>query len=289
MREQLNPTFDNGKLELKLTYGTVALTLYSENALEAVFTPKNGPTPPPSRAIGSQPAAVSAKLVKTKDKWILQTDGLEVDIQPASLPSRLSIQGPASDFRGRPRGQRLPLPAGRRRKTVWRRFACAGPDGSARREAGALQQRLLCLRGNRAPHVLLHARRRLVEKIHARVRQHGARTHGSGFRRRRPPAVRCRRRPHGLSADRRRILAGPFRADRGPDRPPAPACRAGRWATSLRAWATTPRPRWKPSWTAIAATTSRWMPSCWICSGSAPASSAPWATWTGTAPSFPSP
>ena len=95
MRELLHHAFDNGKLNLELSDGALALTLYSENALEAVFTPRHGASNAPSRAIGSPPAPVSARLAETKNGLLLQTDGLEVEIH--KHPFRIAYR-----FKGKP-------------------------------------------------------------------------------------------------------------------------------------------------------------------------------------------
>ena len=93
VRELVGHTFSNGTLHLELSDGAMSLTLYSENALEAVFTPRNGPEPPPSRAIGSLPGPVAAQLLETEEGLRLQTDGLAVDVRRRPFRVRYAYRG----------------------------------------------------------------------------------------------------------------------------------------------------------------------------------------------------
>ena len=94
MRKLLNHSFENGRLTLALSDGALALTLYSENSLEAVFTPSGGAANAPSRAIGSVPGPVTARLAESETDLTLQTDGLAVDIHKS--PFRVAYR-----FKGR--------------------------------------------------------------------------------------------------------------------------------------------------------------------------------------------
>ncbi|MGD9782790.1 MAG: TIM-barrel domain-containing protein [Kiritimatiellia bacterium] len=95
MRNLLNHTFENGILRLAFADGELALTLYSANALEAVFTPRGGATSAPSRAIGSAPVPVAAQLMESEERLLLQTDGLEIDVR--KLPLQIAYR-----FKGQP-------------------------------------------------------------------------------------------------------------------------------------------------------------------------------------------
>jgi oligosaccharide 4-alpha-D-glucosyltransferase len=94
MPELLNHCFTNGTLTLELADGTLALTLYSDHALEAVFTPKTNASPLPSFAIGAAPRPVAARLEETPDALVLRTAGLEIDVEKS--PFRVAYR-----FRGR--------------------------------------------------------------------------------------------------------------------------------------------------------------------------------------------
>jgi oligosaccharide 4-alpha-D-glucosyltransferase len=91
MRALLNHTFDNGQLQLELSDGTLTLTLFSENALEAVFHPTTGASPAPSYALGAAPQPVAAALAETPDGLSLATGGLTVEIRrsPFQIAYRL--------------------------------------------------------------------------------------------------------------------------------------------------------------------------------------------------------
>lgn len=95
MRELLTHAFENGILRLGFADGELALTLYSENALEAVFTPRGGASNAPARAIGSAPVPVAARLLESEDRLRLQTDGLEIDVD--KRPLRIAYR-----FKGKP-------------------------------------------------------------------------------------------------------------------------------------------------------------------------------------------
>lgn len=95
MRKLLNHSFENGRLTLELSDGALALTLYSENALEAVFTPRTGASNAPSRAIAAAPGPVAARLRESPDRITLKTDGLEIVVR--KHPFHVAYR-----FKGRP-------------------------------------------------------------------------------------------------------------------------------------------------------------------------------------------
>ena len=95
MRELLNHAFENGKLTLELTDGTLVLTPHSENALEALFVPAAAPSAAPSYALAGAPRPVDAVLAETPDGLVLRTAGLEIDV--CRRPFRLAYR-----FRNRP-------------------------------------------------------------------------------------------------------------------------------------------------------------------------------------------
>ena len=114
MRNLLNHSFENGRLNLELTDGTLALTLYSENALEASFTPVHGASNAPSRAIGSVPVPVAARLADSPASLILQTDGLSIEIQkhPFRVAYRFKGQDLVAEDGRVPNGFRFQLAEG---------------------------------------------------------------------------------------------------------------------------------------------------------------------------------
>lgn len=95
MRELLNHAYDSGKWTLEVTDGTLALTLYSAQTLEAVFTPRTGAANTPARAIAAVPAPVAARLRETPTRLSLTTDGLEIVVH--KQPFRVAYR-----FRGKP-------------------------------------------------------------------------------------------------------------------------------------------------------------------------------------------
>ena len=95
MRELLNHAFENGRLHLTLSDGTLDLTLQSENALEALFVPAGETAPAPSYALAGAPNPVDAVLAETPEGLVLRTAGLEIDVR--RRPFRLAYR-----FRDRP-------------------------------------------------------------------------------------------------------------------------------------------------------------------------------------------
>ena len=95
MRELLNQTFENGRLTLALSDGTLVLTPQSANALEALFVPAGKTAPAPSYALAGEPRPVDAVLAETADGLVLRTAGLEIDVR--RRPFRLAYR-----FRDRP-------------------------------------------------------------------------------------------------------------------------------------------------------------------------------------------
>ncbi|MBE2180312.1 MAG: DUF5110 domain-containing protein [Chthoniobacterales bacterium] len=90
-RELLNHTFTDGVLRLELSDGTMRLTPYSANAIEAVFMRKDETAPSqPSYAIGRKPGPVDAKLTESADELRLETGGLDAVIrrQPFQISYR---------------------------------------------------------------------------------------------------------------------------------------------------------------------------------------------------------
>jgi oligosaccharide 4-alpha-D-glucosyltransferase len=94
-RKLLGHSFENGTLILELNDGSMVLTPYSEQALEAVFTPTDGASELPSFAIGREPGPVDAELVDSEDSLSLQTAGLCVDIQKTPFQIRYRFKGQA--------------------------------------------------------------------------------------------------------------------------------------------------------------------------------------------------
>lgn len=95
MRNLLHHACDSGTLTLGLSDGTLALTLLSDQALEAVFTPAGEAPPPPSRALAAAPAPVEARLVETPETLSLLSAGLAIEIRKS--PFRLAYR-----FKDRP-------------------------------------------------------------------------------------------------------------------------------------------------------------------------------------------
>lgn len=95
MRELLNHAFENGRLTLTLSDGTLALTPQSTHALEALFVPAGDTAPAPSYALAGAPNPVDAVLAETADGLVLRTAGLEIDVR--RRPFRLAYR-----FRDRP-------------------------------------------------------------------------------------------------------------------------------------------------------------------------------------------
>lgn len=93
MRELLHHSFENGRLNLELSDGTLALTLYSEHALEAVFAPRHGASNAPSRAIGCAPVPVAAQLEDSPHALVLQSAGWTIEIQKRPFRAAYRFKG----------------------------------------------------------------------------------------------------------------------------------------------------------------------------------------------------
>lgn len=86
-------TFRNGVLDLPLTNGTLTVTVYSEHAVEVVWSPAEGYPNPPGHALSGPPRPTPCRLTETGSVLHLQTDGMTVEIQCDPPQLRFLHQG----------------------------------------------------------------------------------------------------------------------------------------------------------------------------------------------------
>ncbi len=86
-------TFRTGVLDLPLTNGMLTLTVYSEHAVEVVWSPAGGYPNPPAHALDGPPRPTPCRLTETGSVLRLQTDGMAVEIQRDPLHLRFLHRG----------------------------------------------------------------------------------------------------------------------------------------------------------------------------------------------------
>lgn len=80
VRELLNHEFHDGQLQMQVSDGSVAMTFYSVNAVEVVFTPTGEGEQPSSFALAGEPGPVEFEVEESEHELHIHTAGLAVEV-----------------------------------------------------------------------------------------------------------------------------------------------------------------------------------------------------------------